>query len=175
LARSLKDQAPVKSGVTAQIAVAVAIVTSAPVRARNLTSIRLGENLIKSGGPNAPYLLVFPHFDVKNRVDLEFEFDDFVTAVIDEYVHGYRPILMRGRSEDWLFPGETGGFKDPHFLGIQVTEPSRRQRDCGSRSINIAMPQPPSQRLRDGSPVSRSSQHPKHYQFRCGLETTQCR
>src|SRR5262249_19851427 len=58
-ARSLKDQAPVKAAVTAQIAVAVAILTSAPVRAANLVSIRLGENLIKSGGADAPYLLVF--------------------------------------------------------------------------------------------------------------------
>ena len=50
-ARSLKDQAPVKAAVTAQIAVAVAILTVAPVRASNLAAIRLGENLIKPGGP----------------------------------------------------------------------------------------------------------------------------
>jgi integrase len=130
-ARSLRDQAPVKAAVTAQIAVAVAILTSAPVRATNLVSIRLGENLIKSGGPDSPYLLVFPHFDVKNRVDLEFEFDDFVTAVIDEYIHDYRPVLMRGRSEDWLFPGEGGGSKNSHLLGIQVTE--RIQKVTGLR------------------------------------------
>jgi hypothetical protein len=42
-ARSLKDQAPVKAAVTAQIAAAVAIVTAAPVRAANLAAIRLGE------------------------------------------------------------------------------------------------------------------------------------
>jgi integrase len=130
-ARSLKDQAPVKAAVTAQIAAAVAILTSAPVRATNLVSIRLGENLIKSGRLDAPYLLVFPHFDVKNRVDLEFELDDFVTAVIDEYIHDYRPILMRGRSDDCLFPGEIGGFKDAPLLGIQVTD--RIQKATGLR------------------------------------------
>ena len=64
-ARSLKDQAPVKAAITAQIAVAVAILTVAPVRAENLASIRLGENLVKSGGPDTPYLLVFPDFDVR--------------------------------------------------------------------------------------------------------------
>ena len=94
-----------KAAVTAQIAVAVAILTVAPVRAANLASIRLGENLNKPGGPDTPYLLVFPDYDVKNRVDLTFELDDFVTAVIDEYVHDYRPALMRGSNEDWLFPG----------------------------------------------------------------------
>ena len=49
-ARSLKDRAPVKAAVTAQIAVAVAILTEAPVRAANLAAIRLDENLIKPGG-----------------------------------------------------------------------------------------------------------------------------
>jgi hypothetical protein len=97
-ARSLKDQAPVKAAVTAQIAAAVAIVTAAPVRAANLAAIRLGENLIKPGGPDTPYLLVFPDYDVKNQVDLTFELDEYVTAVIDEYVHDYRPALTRGPS-----------------------------------------------------------------------------
>jgi integrase len=121
----------VKAAVTAQIAVAVAILTFAPIRAANLASIRLGENLIKPGGPDAPYLLVFPEYDVKNRVDLTFELDDFVTAVIDEYVHDYRPTLMRGAHKDWLFPGEAEGSKDAHLLGIQVTE--RIQKVTGVR------------------------------------------
>jgi hypothetical protein len=95
-ARSLKDQAPVKAAVTAQIAVAVAILTAAPVRASNLAAIRLGENLNKPGGPDTPYLLVFPEYDVKNQVDLTSELDEYVTAVIDEYVHDFRPALMRG-------------------------------------------------------------------------------
>jgi integrase len=178
-ARSLKDQAPVKAAVTAQIAAAVAILTSAPLRAGNLASIRLGENLIKSGGPDAPYLLVFPHFDVKNRVDLEFELDEFVTAVIDEYVHDYRPILMRGRTEDWLFPSETGGFKDAHFLGIQVTE--RIQKVTG---VRITLHQ-----YRHAAAAVYLKEHPGDYEtvrrflghrnirttinFYCGLETTQ--
>jgi integrase len=178
-ARSLNDRAPVKAAVTAQIAVAVAILTSAPVRAANLVSIRLGENLIKSGGPDAPYLLVFPHFDVKNRVDLEFELDDFVTAVIDEYVHDYRPVLMRGHSEDWLFPGETGGSKSEHLLGIQVTE--RIQKVTGLR---ITLHQ-----YRHAAAAIYLKEHPGDYEtvrrflghrniratinFYCGLETTQ--
>jgi hypothetical protein len=66
-ALSLKNQAPVKAAVTAQIAVGIAILTEAPVRAANLAAIRLDENLIKPGGPKTPYLLVFPHYDVKNR------------------------------------------------------------------------------------------------------------
>ena len=87
---------------TAQIAVAVAMLPEAPVRASNLAAIRISENLIRPGGPDAPYLLVFPDYDVKNQVDLTFELDEYVTAVIDEYVHDYRPALMRGSNEDSL-------------------------------------------------------------------------
>jgi integrase len=178
-ARSLKDQAPVKAAITAQIAVAVAILTMAPVRAGNLASIKLGENLVKPGGPDTPYLLVFPDFDVKNRVDLTFELDDFVTAVIDEYVHDHRPALMRGRTEDWLFPGETGGFKDEHFLGTQVT--GRIQKVTGLR---ITLHQ-----YRHAAAAIYLKHHPGDYEtvrrflghrnirttvnFYCGLETTQ--
>jgi integrase len=121
-ARRLKDQAPVKAAVNAEIAVAVAILTAAPIRVANLARILLGENLVKPGGPDAPYLLVFPDFDVKNEVDLTFELDDFVTALIDEYVHDYRPAIMRGSDGDWLFPGTVGGSKDPHLFGIQITD-----------------------------------------------------
>jgi integrase len=178
-ARSLKDQAPVKAAVTAQIAVSAAILTVAPVRAANLASIKLGENLVKSGGPDTPYLLVFPEYDVKNRVDLTFELDDFVTAVIDEYVHDYRPSLTRVSHEDWLFPGEAGGFKDAHFLGIQVTD--RIQKVTGLR---ITLHQ-----YRHAAAAIYLKHHPGDYEtvrrflghrnirttvnFYCGLETTQ--
>jgi integrase len=121
-ARSLKDQAPLKAAITAQIAVAIAILTVAPVRASNLAAIRLDENLIKPGGPQTSYWLVFPHYDVKNRVDLNFPLDEYLTDIIDEYVHEFRPALVHGSNDAWLFPGKTGGSKDAHLFGIQITE-----------------------------------------------------
>ena len=121
-ARSMLDLSPVKAAVTAQLAVAIAILTHAPVRLSNLVQIRLDQNLIKPGGLNAPYMLVFPLYDVKNRVDLQFPFDDGLTVLIDEYVHDYRSILLRGSNELWLFPGETGGCKDAKTFSGQITE-----------------------------------------------------
>ena len=81
-ARLAKDHAPIKAAVSAQLAVAVAILTFAPVRLANLVSIELGQNLIKPGGPNSPYWLVFPQYDVKNRVDLNFKFDQPLTDLL---------------------------------------------------------------------------------------------
>ena len=121
-ARLLREQAPVKAAVTAQLAVAIGILIFAPVRLGNLVQIRLDQNLIKPGGFNAPYMLVFPDYDVKNRVNLEFPFDEELTALIDEYVRQFRSTLLRGSNELWLFPGESGGCKDAKTFSGQISE-----------------------------------------------------
>jgi hypothetical protein len=130
-ARSLRDQAAVKAAITAQMAIAIALLTVAPIRAANLTSICLDENLVRPGGPRTNFVLTFPYYDVKNRVDLTFELDEYVTELIDEYVQDYRSALMRGSNEDWLFPGSKGGPKDSHLFGIQITD--RIERITGVR------------------------------------------
>jgi integrase len=121
-ARLLREHAPVKAAVTAQLAIAIGILILTCVRIGNLTQIRLDQNLIKPGGLNAPYMLVFPDYDVKNRVKLEFLFDDELTALIDEYIHVFRSTLLRGSNERWLFPGAAGGRKDARTLSDQITE-----------------------------------------------------
>jgi hypothetical protein len=130
-ARSQLDHAPNRAAVTAQIAVAIAILIKAPVRLINLASIRLGHNLIKPGGPDTNYRLVFPDYDVKNRVRLEFPLDRDLTDLIDEYVHEMRPTLLRGRNEDWLFPGQRDGAKRKTGFSGQITQ--RIQKATGLR------------------------------------------
>jgi integrase len=130
-ARRANDHAPTKAAVSAQLAVAVGILTFAPIRLGNLTSIELGQNLIKPGGRHTPYWLVFPHYDVKNRVDLTFQFDQPLTDLIDEYVHDYRPVLLRGTNGSWLFPGEGGKPKNTLMFGKQITV--RIQKAVGLR------------------------------------------
>jgi integrase len=130
-ARLLRHQAPVKAAVIAQIATAIAILAFAPIRLGNLIQIKLDENLIKPGGLNDPYWLVFPHYDVKNRVRLNFKLVPQVGEIIDEYIHDYRSILLRGSNGPWLFPGETGGVKTSRTLSLQVTD--RIEKGCGLR------------------------------------------
>jgi Phage integrase family len=121
-ARLLRRHAPVRAAVLAQIAVAVAILTVAPVRLANLASIHLGENLSKPGGPYSNYWLTFPKYDVKNRTPLQFKLDETVTTIINEYVHAFRPALMRGSNADWLFPGEAGNHKEKISFSTQIVE-----------------------------------------------------
>jgi integrase len=131
-ARSFKEHAPIKAAVTAQLAVAIAIETFAPIRLRNLVCIELGRNLIKPGGGlNTPSWLVFPNYDVKNRVDLNFKFDESLTNLIDEYVHEFRPRLLRGSNANWLFPGESSEPKNARLFSKQIT--GRIQKSVGLR------------------------------------------
>jgi integrase len=130
-ARADQAHAPVKAAVTAQLAVAIAILSFAPVRLTNLVSIELDKNLIKPGGQNSPFWLVFPHYDVKNRVNLEFTFDEDLTGLIDEYIHDFRPTLLRRSNAAWLFPGVAGEPKTANMFSTQITE--RIQKATGVR------------------------------------------
>jgi hypothetical protein len=114
--------APIRAAVMAQLAVAIAILSVAPIRIKNLTRIRLGLNLSKPGGPGSNYWLNFPDYDVKNRMGLQYPLDGYVTNLIDEYAHHFRPILLRGRNEDWLFPGLRQGAKGEVSFSGQITK-----------------------------------------------------
>jgi integrase len=130
-ARLAQDHAPVKAAVSAQLAVAIAILIFAPIRVGNLAGIELNRNLIRPGGLNTPYWLVFPNYDVKNRVDLNFKFDQPLTDLIDEYIHEFRPALLRGTNAPWLFPGEGGQRKHRLQFSKQIT--TRIQKAIGLR------------------------------------------
>jgi integrase len=130
-ARGADNHAPIRAAVRAQLAVAIAIETFAPIRRRNLMQIQLGSNLTKPGGPRSPYWLNFPNYDVKNRVDLTFRFDQALTDLIDEYIHDFRPTLLRGTNSNWLFPGENGQPKNGLLFSKQITE--RIERALGLR------------------------------------------
>jgi integrase len=92
------------------------------IRLGNLGSIRLGENLIKPGGLEHPYWLVFPDYDVKNDIDLQFPLDARTSELIEGYVENFRPALIRGSNEPWLFPGGKHGRKRLTTLSTQITD-----------------------------------------------------
>lgn len=130
-ARDDQAHAPVKAALSAQLAVAIAVLTFAPIRLDNLVSIDLDNNLIKPGGPNSAYWLTFPYHAVKNRVDLEFPFDQALTNLIDEYIHDFRPTLLRRANGASLFPGVKGKPKTANMFSAQITE--RIQQATGLR------------------------------------------
>lgn len=121
-ANAIRDRAPMKAAGLAQLAVAIGILTVFPIRLGNLGTIRIGENLIRPGGPGTPYWLVFSGYDVKNRVRLETVFDAELIALIDDYVDNHLHVLLRGSNEPWLFPGMKAGHKGLATLSSQITK-----------------------------------------------------
>ena len=115
-AKEASYSSPIKAAVRAQMAVAIGILNVAPIRRGNLGTIRIGENLIRTGGPQTPYRLVFPNYDVKNRVKLDFPLDAELTALIDDYLFNYRPALVDGRRQSMAIPGGRGGPQASHDL-----------------------------------------------------------
>ncbi len=112
---------PIRAAVIAQMAVAVGIEAVAPIRLENLASIRLGANLNKPDGPDSNYWLHIAPEDVKNNVRLQFVFKEYLTQLIDEYVQEFWPTLLRGRREDYLFPGLREGAKGKVSFGSQIS------------------------------------------------------
>ena len=121
-ARAICKAKPYRGAVTAELAIAILILIRAPIRMQNLAAIRMGINLFRPGGLGAPYMLVFPDYDVKNGVPLEFAFDENTTALIDEYIQQHRPQLMRGFNHDWLFVGAGQQHKVTNCLSEQISE-----------------------------------------------------
>jgi site-specific recombinase XerD len=70
---------------------------------------------------------VFPDYDVKNRVKLDFNLDAELTALIDDYLFNYRPALLGRRDSPWLFPGEGENHKTLKVLGDQITAVIERE------------------------------------------------
>ncbi|PVE21708.1 hypothetical protein DC522_24975 [Microvirga sp. KLBC 81] len=120
-AQRQRARSPYKAALKAQIAVAIAILTVAPVRIGNLAATKLDQHLLRIGGPKGLFWLRYEAHEVKNHVDLDFMFDAELTALVTEYIEVHRPVLLRGSNERWLFPGVTNGrFKAPHLLSAQI-------------------------------------------------------
>jgi integrase len=120
-AKEASYSSPIKAAVRAQMAVAIGILNFAPIRRGNLGTIRIGENLIRTGGPQTPYRLNFPNYDVKNRVKIDFPLDAELTALIDDYLFNYRPALVDRADNPWLFPGAGQSHKLLTTLSDQIT------------------------------------------------------
>ncbi len=122
-AEKLRSTSPTKAAVRAQLAVAIRILTFAPVRIGNLAGALLNINLIRPGGINEPYWLVYPDYDVKNGIDLTFVLDEQTSSFIDRYIRDFRPVLLHGTNQSWLFPGGKGNghHKNASTLSDQIT------------------------------------------------------
>jgi integrase len=134
LRRFLKIKGPkVKDALNLQDALAVALLTAAPVRPQNLASISIDRHLVVDRiGKRETFHLVFPASEVKNDVDLEFKLPPRVVALLKPYISVALPLLAEAGNR-YLFPGHGHHHKVPsghsvrlarwtlHTIGVRVT------------------------------------------------------
>ncbi len=112
----------VVNAVSAQIAVALAILQAVPIRVGNLAALDLGEHIIESAGKI--YVLIDGH-EVKNDLPYQMELSKEAADLLAWYCLEHRELLLDQPSTA-LFPGENGRPKLASTLGRQITERCKR-------------------------------------------------
>jgi integrase len=105
----------------AQLAVAIEILTMAPMRLGNLCALDLEQNLVRPRRRGKEMHIVFPAEDVKNREPLEYPLPPPSVELIERYLKEFRPQLASPNCSA-LFPGRWSGPKKPVTLGMQITQ-----------------------------------------------------
>lgn len=101
-----------------QTAVAIELLTMAPIRIKNLAELRIGVNLLR--GRQGGMTLSLPEAEVKNSVAIEIALPTTTARLVDLYLEKYRPLLGPPGSP-WLFPGRAaGGHKGTGGLREQI-------------------------------------------------------
>ncbi len=108
----------VVSAVSAQLAVAIAILQAVPIRIKNLASLEIDKHLIEQNGK--VYVLIEAD-EVKNDRHYQMELPKDVADLIAWYCLTYRDLLFDAPTAA-LFPGENRKSKSPGTLGRQISE-----------------------------------------------------
>jgi integrase len=104
--------------ICAQIAVAIAILQTTPIRIKNLSEIDIRKNLISRG--NRLFLSI-DGSQVKNGENIDFELPTFVVELLAWYIKEWRGLLVKDQTNA-LFPGINGGPKSSATLGGQISK-----------------------------------------------------
>ena len=100
---------PTEAARLGRLAAVVEILLHCPMRAENLSKLRIGKHLLRLDARKArPTHILVPMEEVKNDFGLEWPLQRETSEVLDKYMRLYRPRLPNGKT-DWLFPGKVDG------------------------------------------------------------------
>lgn len=99
-------------------ALALEILSVAPIRISNLAGIRLDQHLLRVG---RGLHLVIPGQEVKNSEPLEFVLPSSTVALLELYLKQARPRLCEASSVH-LFPGKVDGHQQPNHMSAQLAK-----------------------------------------------------
>lgn len=124
LKKAGKMTRPHRQALLVQQALAHEIMLVAPMRIKNLASLNIEKNIRWQGDDKHPraYLVIQPD-DVKNSEHLDYELPEPLVRRLNDYLQTYRPRLLRGADQGWLFPG--AGLEHKHIATL-------REQLCGA-------------------------------------------
>jgi integrase len=115
----------VVNSVAAQLAVAIGVLQSVPIRVANLAALDLDKHLVARGGR---VFVTIPSHEVKNERDYLMELPKEVADLIAWYCLEHRDLLIPPDAPTTaLFPGEGGKPKKPGTLGVQIGQRVERR------------------------------------------------
>jgi integrase len=110
-----------RAAVRAQIGIALAILTVAPLRMHNLIALRLDQHIVYPGGPRGPVHIVIPANEAKAGEPIEYLLPTYVKELLDIYLREFR-IHLGDDSCPWLFLATGGNRKAQATLSQQIKE-----------------------------------------------------
>ena len=130
LAEELRKAPDSRSALRIQTALAIAILSVAPMRIENLRSLDLDVHFVGAFSEKAPVLQIrIKAQDVKNDVDLAYPVPDEVGDLLKLYMAKYQPLLTNGCASSLLFPSRSGAPKNANSLRRNIT--NRIRNDLG--------------------------------------------
>ncbi|MQA67003.1 MAG: tyrosine-type recombinase/integrase [Alphaproteobacteria bacterium] len=131
VAKAGKIPAGVSSALMAQKAVAIALLTTAPIRVGNLGKLDRQQHFRRAFSiTDRRHHLVIPAAEVKNEVDLEFPVPKRVMTLIDHYMRVYQPLIGNGRASSLLFPGRSSD-RPKELSGLRNSIPAVILKETG--------------------------------------------
>jgi integrase len=115
------------AAVRLEYAVAIELLTMAPMRIKNLTGIEIGRHLQEvRRGPHRRWRLVIPAHETKNKKPYEAPLTEESARLLDYYLQHHHPKLTTEPSK-MLFPGLRGARRSESSFGSSISTFIRRE------------------------------------------------
>jgi integrase len=116
-ARSYRD------AIRVQLALALEIWLSAPIRLGNMRHLRLDKHFFRvTFGGDEHVVLRIPATEVKNGKTIEHLLHGDAVKLLHLYIERFLPMLTRNNPSPWLFPGRQGRPKAPQVFRAQTSK-----------------------------------------------------
>jgi integrase len=125
--QAAKIEAPCKKALKIQTALLVELLLMMPVRLTNLSHLEVGKHVVRIR--KGVVRIVIPADEVKNGQPYDAILLQEPSALVEEYIDKYLPVLQREKASTWLFPGYKGP-KNHSSLRKQIMNAIRH--GCGA-------------------------------------------